>query len=59
MENGHRRHRRNSITPELSELVAACAVDVDKAVHVADAEALDWRLGVLLPLGAKTETFSR
>lgn len=53
MENSHGRHGGDALTIKLGELVARRAVDVDEAVHVSDAEALDGGLRVLLPLGAE------
>jgi len=50
MKLGHRRHSRNALAAQLRQLLAFCGVDIDEAVHVADAEALDVVLGVLLPL---------
>ena len=45
MEPGHRRHGRDpagvGLVAELGDLVPVGGVDVDEAVHVADAEALD------------------
>ena len=47
MELGHRRHGRYAagicLVAELRDLVAVCGIDIDEAVHVADAEALDDR----------------
>jgi hypothetical protein len=44
-------HRRNcrDWASELSELISISTIDVDKTVHIANAKALDMRLGVLLP----------
>lgn len=53
MKTRRRRHSRDALAAELGELVAGGAVDVDEAVHVADAEALDGGLRVCLPLGAE------
>ena len=54
MENGHGRHGRDGISAQLRELLAASGVDVDEAVHVADAEALRGGGGrVGLPLGSE------
>lgn len=50
MENSNSRHCSNSVTSELRELVAGTAVDVYKAVHVANTETLDMRLRIQLPL---------
>jgi len=54
MKHRHGRHSRDTRTPELGELPALGGVDVDEAVHVADAETLDRGWGVELPLGAET-----
>lgn len=48
---GHCGHLR---TAELRHLIAAGSVDIDEAIHVGDAEALNVRLRVLLPLRTKT-----
>ena len=55
METSHRWHGGDTITTELGQLIAVGAVDVDEAVHVSDAEALDGGLGGCLPLGAETD----
>jgi hypothetical protein len=52
MEFGHRRHRRNALPTELRQLLAFSSVDIDEAIHIADAEALNAVLGKLLPLGS-------
>ena len=54
MELRHRRYSCDSITAELRQLRAVSGVDIDEAVHVADAEALDVVGGEELPLGAET-----
>lgn len=41
VETSHRWHGGDTITTELGQLIAVGAVDVDEAVHVSDAEALD------------------
>lgn len=57
MEDSNGRDSGDAVAAELGQLVAGAAVDVDEAVHVADAEALDGGLGVELPLGAETLLF--
>jgi len=57
MKLRNRRHSRNPLAPQLRQLLALCCVDIDEAVHVADAEALDVVLGVLLPLCSETGGF--
>lgn len=54
MELGDRGHGRDAFTAQLRQLLALGRVDVDEAVHVADAEALDAVAGELLPLGAES-----
>lgn len=53
MELRHGGDGGDGVAAELGQLVAAGGVDVDEAVHVADAEALDRGRGVELPLGAE------
>lgn len=53
MKLRHRRHSRDALAPQLSQLLSFRRVDVDEAVHVADAEALDGVRGVELPLCAE------
>lgn len=52
VEDGYSRHSSDTLSVELGELVSGGTVDIDKAVHVSDAESLDVRLWVQLPLGA-------
>lgn len=59
VENGNRRHGGDTVPSELGELVSGRAVDVDEAVHVADAEALDVGLWVLLPLRTEADGVSK
>lgn len=53
MELRDRRHGRDAVPAQLRQLLAFGCVDVDEAVHVADAEALDRVRGAQLPLGAE------
>ena len=54
MELSHGRHGGDAFAAQLRQLLSVGGVDVDEAVHVADAEAVD-RIGrVELPLGAET-----
>ena len=53
MELRHSRDRRDAFTAQLCELLATSGVNVNEAVHVADAEPLDRVGGGLLPLGAE------
>jgi hypothetical protein len=55
MELCYRRYSCDSIATELCQLRAVGGIDVDEAVHVADAEALNIVGGEELPLSAKTE----
>ena len=48
------RHGRDAISAQLRELLTFGGVDIDKAVHVPNAEAVDAVAGVLLPLCAET-----
>jgi hypothetical protein len=50
METRHCWHGGDAVASELRKLLTLCCVNVDKAVHVADAETLDTILGVFLPL---------
>jgi hypothetical protein len=52
MKLGNSGHRRNSLPPKLRQLLAFRRVDINEAVHVADAEALYVVLRKLLPLGS-------
>lgn len=54
MEDSDCRHGSDAISAELGKLITRTTVDIHEAVHVADAEALNVRLGVLLPLGTET-----
>lgn len=54
MELRDRRHGRDAIATQLRQLLPFRGVDVDEAVHVPDAEALDAVAGMLLPLRSKT-----
>ena len=56
MKNSHRRHSRNALPAQLRQLIPLPAIDIHKPIHVSDAEALDMRLRVQLPLGAETVT---
>lgn len=53
MELRDRRHGRDAVPAQLRQLLAPGRVDVDEAVHVADAEALDRVRRAQLPLGAQ------
>lgn len=53
VEHSYRRNGSDAIAAELGELITRAAVDIDKAVHVADTESLDGRLGILLPMGSQ------
>lgn len=59
MELRDRRHGRDAIATQLSQLLPFRGVDVDEAVHVPDAEALDAVAGMLLPLCSKTARATR
>lgn len=52
MEFGYRRHSGDALATQLRQLLSLACIHVDKAVHVADAEALDVVAGELLPLGS-------
>lgn len=52
MEFGYCRHSGNTLATQLRQLLSLAGVYIDKAVHVADAEALDVVAGELLPLGS-------
>lgn len=54
MKLRHGRHRRDALPSQLCQLLPFGCVNVDEAVHVADAETLDRVWGVELPLGAET-----
>jgi hypothetical protein len=54
MKLRHGRHRRDALPSQLCQLLPFGCVNVDEAVHVADAETLDRVWGVKLPLGAET-----
>lgn len=54
MELGDRRDSGDAVAAQLRQLLAGGGVDVDEAVHVADAEALDAVLGGEVPLGPKS-----
>lgn len=57
MELRNSRHSSDAITPELGQLLPLGGVDIDEAVHVADAEPVDVVPRVELPL--RSETFIR
>lgn len=57
MHHGNGGDGRDAVAAQLGQLVTGGGVDVDEPVHVADAETLDWGLGVLLPLGAEAVVF--
>lgn len=59
MELGHRRHGGDGVAAQLGQLVTRRRVDVDEAVHVADAEALHPVRGRELPLRSKTRNGER
>jgi hypothetical protein len=42
MEDSHSRNSSNTIATKLSKLVTATTVDINKAVHITNAEALNW-----------------
>ena len=50
MELSYSRHRRDAIAAQLRQLLALRRVDIDEAIHVADAKALNAILRELLPL---------
>jgi hypothetical protein len=50
MEFGHRWHCRNTFASKLRQLLAFRGVNIDEAVHVANAEPLNAILRKLLPL---------
>ena len=50
MELGHRRHSSDAIAAQLRQLLSLTSVDVDEAIHIADAETLYVVSGELLPL---------
>lgn len=54
MELGHSRHGSDAFAAQLRQLVSVCGVDIDKAIHVTDAEAMDGVGRVELPLGPET-----
>ena len=54
MKLGDSRYRSNAITSQLSELLALGRVDVDKAIHISNAEALNAIARTLLPLSTET-----
>lgn len=54
MELSHRGHGGDVVAAQLGQLGARRGVDVDEAVHVADAEALHPIRGRELPLWSKT-----
>jgi hypothetical protein len=54
VKHSNSRHSSYSIAAELGKLITAAAVDINKTVHVSNAEALDRRLRVQLPLRTKT-----
>lgn len=59
MELGHSGHGGDVVTAQLGQLATRCRVDVDEAVHVADAEALHPVRGRELPLRSKTRNGER
>jgi hypothetical protein len=54
VKDRHSRDSGDALAIKLGELVTRGTVDVDEAVHISDAETLNGRLWVLLPLGAET-----
>lgn len=54
VEHSYCRNSRDTVAAKLGKLISRSAVDVDEAVHVSNAEALDVRLWVQLPLGSET-----
>ena len=52
MKLGHRRHRSDAFASKLRQLLAFSGVNIDEAVHIADAKALNTVLRELLPLGS-------
>lgn len=56
MEDGNRRDSGDAFAVQLGKLVTGSAVDIHEPVHVADAEALDVRLRIQLPMRSKTES---
>ena len=59
MKLGHRGHGGDGVTTQLGQLVTRRRVDVDEAVHVADAEALHPVGGRELPLRSETRNRDR
>lgn len=55
MKLRHGRHGGDAITAQLRQLLAVGGVYVDKAIHVANAEALHGVGGCLLPFGAEAD----
>lgn len=54
MELRDGRHSADALAAELGDLLPFARVDVDEAIHVADAEALDAVLRLQLPLSSQT-----
>lgn len=54
MELRNSRHRSDAIAAELGQLLSLGSVNVDEAVHVADAEPVDVVLRAELPLRSET-----
>ncbi|GMG02385.1 unnamed protein product [Aspergillus oryzae var. brunneus] len=54
MENCNGGYGSDAVASKLRELVTRTTVDVDKTIHISDAESLDMRLRIYLPL--RTET---
>jgi hypothetical protein len=46
------RHRRDTLAPQLSQLLSFRRVNINETIHIANAEALDVVLRRLLPLGS-------
>jgi hypothetical protein len=57
MEDRNGRDGGNGVAPKLRQLITGTTIYVDKAIHVSDAESLYMRLGVQLPLRAKTAIY--
>lgn len=55
VENSNSRNSSDSLATKLSKLITIAAVYIHKAVHITDAEALDRRLRVELPLWTETK----
>lgn len=55
VEHSYCRNSRDTIAAKLGKLIPRTTVNIDEAVHVSNAEALDVRLRVQLPLRSETE----